>query len=122
MADPLEAFRKTVGAAAEDLLKGYKPRRYRGDKVVRDVVWGMVNLLPHELALIDSPVFQRLRGVYQTSLALLTYPCSVHSRFEHSIGALAIAEKVVPALNRRADGLVNELDKVELRLAALLHD
>jgi HD superfamily phosphohydrolase len=120
--DPLTTLRRQVANATLDLFGAYHPRLYRSDKVVRDVVWGMIDIFPHELALIDSPIFQRLRGVYQTSLALLTYPCAIHSRFEHSVGALAVADRVLRALERRADVGITDLDRLEVRLASLLHD
>ena len=80
----------------------------------------MISIYPHELVLIDSPLFQRLRRVNQTSLTLLTYPCSVHSRFEHSLGSLAVAERVLCVLRRRAG--IDQTDFLEVRLASLVHD
>jgi HD superfamily phosphohydrolase len=118
--EPLNLLRDEVAQTAGLLLSGYTPRRYRDSKVVRDVVWGMINILPHELAFIDSPIFQRLRGVHQTSLALLTYPCAGHSRFEHSLGCLAVADQVLRALERRIG--ITQVDRLTIRLAALLHD
>ncbi len=120
--DPLIELRERVTKVTAPLLEIYRRqmRDYRSDKIVRDVVWGMINILPHELAFIDSPFFQRLRNIFQTSLALLTYPCSVHSRFEHSLGALAIADRVIRALGRRVE--ITETERLEVRLAALLHD
>lgn len=116
----LDDLRKKISAGAEILLGNYHPRHYRGSKVVRDVVWGMVELLPHELAIIDSPLFQRLQGISQTSLAMLTYPCANHSRFEHSIGCVAVADRVLHALHRRIT--ITDHDRYVIRLAALLHD
>ena len=36
-------------------------------KILRDAIWGFPLYEPYELALIDSPVFQRLRNIFQTS-------------------------------------------------------
>ncbi len=119
-AGALAELRGKIADAAERLTGHYRPRRYRGGKVVRDVVWGMVDILPHELGFIDSPLFQRLRGISQTSLAMLTYPCANHSRFEHSIGCVAVADRVLHALGRRIG--ITEKDRLVVRLAALLHD
>jgi HD superfamily phosphohydrolase len=107
---------------AEERFGHYTLRGYRGSKVVRDVVWGMIDLMPHELAFVDSPVFQRLRNIYQTSLAFLTYPSAVHSRFEHSLGALSVTDRVLRALDKRTAAAFTELDLLEARLSALLHD
>jgi len=90
-------------------------------KIVRDVIWGFNLFEPYELAFIDSPPFQRLRNIFQTSLALYTYPCSVHSRFEHSLGAAAVASKMLDAISRKMKE-VDPVHRVETRLSALLHD
>lgn len=70
---------------------------------------------------MDAPCFQRLRNIFQTSLALYTYPCAVHSRFEHSLGVAILAEKMLEAIGRKGVPLAPVL-KLETRLAALLHD
>jgi HD superfamily phosphohydrolase len=107
-------------------------------KVIHDSLWGTVRFSWREMALIDSPIMQRLRDVHQTGLAYYVYPSARHSRFEHSLGATTVASRVFDALVHRqrsafrdivramwkdADPDVSVLRlKQELRLAALLHD
>ena len=90
------------------------------------------------MALIDSPIMQRLRDVHQTGLAFHVYPSAHHSRFEHCLGATTIASRVFDALLHRQRKLIKDIVgavnrgkekdieilrlKQELRLAALLHD
>ena len=105
------------------ILVEYQNRlpRYTQGKVLRDVIWGFNRYEPWEMTLIDSPPFQRLRNIFQTSLALYTYPCAVHSRFEHSLGVATVASRMLTAIRERC----REIDRVceiETRLAALLHD
>jgi HD superfamily phosphohydrolase len=76
----------------------------------------MIGLSPHEWAAVNSPVFQRLRGVRQLAMTHLVYPSAVHTRFEHSIGVCHVAG----LLGKR---LELDQDKTRVvRAAALLHD
>ncbi len=120
----------TVGRLGAELdrylaqaLQDYRNRlsRYSQRKIVRDVIWDFNVCEPHELAIIDSPPFQRLRNIFQTSLALFTYPCCVHSRFEHSLGTAAVASRMLAAIKQRT-GHRDLVSETETRLAALLHD
>lgn len=96
--------------------------------ILRDPVHGDIELTREELRLIDTPEFQRLRGVKQLGSASLVFPGATHSRFEHSIGTLHMTEQLVQAANRNADRdpagclHVADDDKRVLRICALLHD
>lgn len=105
------------------ILKAYIERLspYSQSKIVRDVIWNFNVFQPYELAVIDAPPFQRLRNIFQTSLALFTYPCCVHSRFEHSLGAATVASRMIAAIQQRT-GRTDQTSEIETRLAALLHD
>ena len=110
------------------------------EKVIHDPLWGTNSYYWPELALIDSPVLQRLRFIHQTGLAYHVYPSARHSRFEHSLGIVTIASRIFEALFERYSDTIltiaNEKEishgrdsiatthrlKHELRLAALLHD
>jgi uncharacterized protein len=106
-------------------------------KDIHDPIWGTNGFSWRELALIDSPIMQRLRGIHQTGLAFHVYPSSRHSRFEHSLGVTIVATRVFDAVVRRHAGQLRQIVKTvensdvqetlfrwrqELRLAALLHD
>jgi uncharacterized protein len=108
-------------------------------KVIHDNLWGTVRFTWRELALIDSPLMQRLRDIHQTGLAFHVYPSARHTRFEHSLGAVTIASRVFDALLHRQRNEIRDVAKAlwgkaeepenailrlkqELRLAALLHD
>ena len=92
------------------------------NKIIRDAVWGMIEVEAHEALLIDTPLFQRLRGIFQTGFTYLVYPCAVHSRFEHSLGCLHLAGRIVDRLRRGSCSQIDEAARVTVRLAALLHD
>ncbi len=83
---------------------------------VQDAVHGYITLNELEEAVLDTPEMQRLRRVRQLGFSNVVYPSATHTRFEHSLGALHIANMFADALN------VGEGRAQELRLAALLHD
>lgn len=107
-------------------------------KVVHDNLWGTNRFSWRELALIDSPVVQRLRDIHQVGLAFQVYPSALHTRFEHCLGAATLASRIFDAILERQGGEVREIARAiapaadpnvtisrlrqELRLAALLHD
>ena len=69
--EQLERLYSSVSRWAEDILDEYEPPTVTRGKVVRDAVHGFHSLAPHEIALIDSPIFQRLRYIHQNGLAHL---------------------------------------------------
>ena len=89
-------------------------------KLVRDAVHGDIELGPLEMELIDTPEFQRLRGIKQLGTAYLIYPAAMHTRFEHSLGTAWMAHRIIEALRRSRT--VTEEDEDLIRAAALLHD
>ena len=83
---------------------------------IRDSILGDLHLTDFELKVVDTVEMQRLRRIKQLGFTNLVYPGANHTRFEHSIGTLFLANKV---------GTTLELDKevVELlRICGLLHD
>ena len=68
---------------------------------------------------MDLPILQRLRGIHQTSLAYLTFPTALHTRFDHSLGVCAGTKRLASQVLGLKSG-----DKPydELAAAALLHD
>jgi HD superfamily phosphohydrolase/tRNA A-37 threonylcarbamoyl transferase component Bud32 len=105
----------------------------RDSKVINDSLLGNQFFTKPEVAVIDSPLLQRLKRIKQTGLAYQVFPSATHTRFEHCLGACTIAErsfkavqdrfsvefrgKPLPATDGRLDG-----DLAHLRMAALLHD
>jgi HD superfamily phosphohydrolase len=89
-------------------------------KVLRDAVHGDIELDPLEIELMDTPEFQRLRGIKQLGTASLVYPSATHTRFEHSLGTAWMVQGMVEALRRT--GAVDPEQAAAIRIAALLHD
>ena len=92
-------------------------------EVIRDPLWDNIRLEPAAVQAMDTPAFQRLRYVRQLGHAFLVYPGATHSRFEHALGAYHLARRALASLEERGDLVdVPELDRLAVRLAALLHD
>jgi hypothetical protein len=80
-------------------------------KDIHDPIWGTNGFSWREVALIDTPIMQRLRRIHQTGLAYQVYPSARHSRFEHSLGVTIVATKVFDALVRRHAGKLRQIVK-----------
>jgi len=85
-----------------------------------DPIHDFITVYKHELDIIDTPVFQRLRRIRQLAGAHLVYPGAQHSRFEHSLGTMHIASQAATMLKEKK--YLDSNDVANLRLAALLHD
>ena len=73
-----------------------------------------------ERDLVDSPFVQRLRRVHHLAGSYLVYPGAVHTRFEHSVGAMHVAGQIAESLTRAS--YMDAGQTQEMRIAALLHD
>lgn len=90
---------------------------------IHDPVHGRIWLTKVEIELINTPEFQRLRGIGQLTPVDLVFPGATHNRFAHSIGAahvigmIASQKPVAKYFSDEREPLIQLL-----RLAALLHD
>lgn len=96
--------------------------------VIRDPVHGDVYLTHEELRILDTRQMQRLRGIKQLGTAYLVFPGAVHTRFDHSIGSVHMATRMIEAVNLSVEldpagciGVGEEEARV-IRIAALVHD
>src|SRR5881398_3523776 len=89
-------------------------------KLIRDAVHGDIEMGALEVELIDTPEFQRLRGIKQLGTAYLVFPSAVHTRFEHSLGTSWMAHRILEKVRRV--GTISPDDETLIRVSALLHD
>ncbi len=82
--------------------------------ILKDPLYGFINIDKPFDELIETEYFQRLRNIKQLGQSYLIYPSANHSRFEHSIGAFYLALKFVEKIKMT--------HKKEFAAAALLHD
>ncbi len=103
------------------------------DKKIYDSVHGFIPFDEYEKDLIDSLPFQRLHYIHQLGIAYLVYPGATHTRFEHSLGVMALAtmmfEKVCKSVRPDVFHFVPRKGSSEflywrrvLRMASLCHD
>jgi len=93
-------------------------------KTIKDPVHGDIDFTSTEIRIIDTPQFQRLRFIRQLGPAHEVYPSAQHSRFEHMLGTMHIAQRIVDMVNRNAElgDKIGAKDTFIIRLVALLHD
>ncbi len=102
-----------------------------GKKMVRDPIYGYIEIEKDYAALVDTAEFQRLRNIVQTGYQAL-YPSALHNRFVHSLGVYHLGCKAIDFFyeNIQKDVPLDEmpagLDRDKLRrtflAACLLHD
>ena len=92
---------------------------------IRDPIHGAIGVDKGELAVIDHPVVQRLRGIRQLGFSHLPFPGATHTRYTHSLGAMHLAGQAFDACFRGFPFSSRERRRTLrrcLRLAALCHD
>ncbi|WP_299833995.1 HD domain-containing protein [uncultured Tenacibaculum sp.] len=114
---------------------------------ILDPIHGTIDITEIEKFIINQKLFGRLRKIKQNTLLNYVFPGANHTRFEHSIGVMHLAEEIYNKSNEnveithlknekysdkkeyktireliRNDEFKGEVLLQELRLAALLHD
>ena len=69
------------------------PKAYWGE--IKDPVHGYVYISEEEKNVIDSYPMQRLRRLRQLAGSEYVYPGANHTRFEHCVGVMYLAGKVL---------------------------
>jgi hypothetical protein len=91
--------------------------------VVRDPLWGTIELGGAARGVVDSAAFQRLRYIRQLGLAHLVYPGAHHTRFDHALGVHHLIRRAISSLADRGqlEGIAPE-ERALVPMAGLLHD
>jgi HD superfamily phosphohydrolase len=91
-------------------------------KIINDPVHGFISI-PSDLALrlIEHPYFQRLRNIKQLGLSHIVYPGAVHTRFQHTLGAMHLMSLAIETLKGKGHIITNQ-EKEAAECAILLHD
>src|SRR5438132_9453024 len=114
MLDPFEGEKSFLTIARPKLISMSK------SKLIRDAVHGDIEVSSLEVELMDTPEFQRLRGIKQLGTAYLVFPSAVHTRFEHSLGTSWMTHRILEVIQRNRQVPADE--EQIIRVSALLHD
>jgi HD superfamily phosphohydrolase len=94
------------------------------EKVIRDSVMGYIYIpTPFLNEIVDTPEFQRLRRIEQTSMRCL-FPSARHDRFIHSLGVYHLSRSVSSAIKQLSATNATNYENLLMcfEVAALLHD
>lgn len=94
-------------------------------EVIKDPIHGYIKVFEHELKIIDTPVFQRLRRLKQNTGADFVYPGATHTRFSHSLGAMHLAGLFTQRILDQIEGIADNTKRryyFMMRLWGLTHD
>lgn len=90
------------------------------DKIIKDCIYGHIAIPPLCMYFINTPEFQRLRRIKQLGMCHYVYPSASHTRFEHSIGVMHMAGKLVDHLRNFVE--IDNRTKQLIQLGGLYHD
>lgn len=96
-------------------------------KQFKDPIYGYISISKKIVgSIIDTPEFQRLRYIKQTSY-LPVYSSALHNRFVHSLGVYFLGKKAIDALFKNSEKILKECSinsdiQKTFQLACLLHD
>lgn len=105
---------ETIGLTEQILSQSSEGKSF-DDKNIKDSVWGMMRFSRDEMALINSPVVQRLRTIKQLGFTYLTYPSAEHSRFAHTLGVTHVVKLLVRSISDAA-ALTSEINIADIRI------
>jgi len=111
-------------------------RAYHLENLSHDPIHGYIPFTAHhdpsdavatERQIIDHPWVQRLRQIHQLQTAWWVYPTAEHTRFQHVLGAMHLASRVIAALYPSLCEVCPDTPSVGyieclMRMAGLLHD
>jgi len=91
-------------------------------KIVNDPVYGFINIPSEKIFdIIEHRYFQRLRRIKQLGLTDYVYPGAVHTRFQHTLGAVHLLNSAIQILRLKNVDISTEEEEAVM-LAILMHD
>ena len=99
----------------------------REPKVIHMAYLGTHQFFKHEMAIIDTPIVQRLKGISQLGPVYNVFPTARHTRFEHTLGVVISVDKMWKSISEKSslsflDDFKKKKIHSDLRISAILHD
>ena len=92
-------------------------------KIFNDSIHTNIKMSGPCLRIIDTPEFQRLHLLKQLGTTDFVFRCSIHTRFEHSLGVAHLAERFAKTLQKNQPELgITDADVLCVKIAGLCHD
>lgn len=89
-------------------------------KIIKDCIYGHIHVPELCVKFMDVPEFQRLRRVRQLSMAHYVYPSASHTRFEHSVGVMHMAGRMIDQMRNFTE--ISDKIKELVQLGGMYHD
>lgn len=126
----LSEFKSRIASFVSAYLSNYElhPDKDKPSvRIIHDPVWGSNQFHSWEMAIIDSPLLQRLRMIKQVGFGHYVYPTARHSRFDHTLGMVSVVSRIARGLNtegtlEKRHTRISPEKELMLRMAAVLHD
>lgn len=99
----------------------------REPKVIHMANLGTHQFFEHEMAIIDTPIVQRLKCISQLGPVYNIFPTARHTRFEHTLGVTISVDKMWKSISEKGSlSFLRDFEKKkilsDLRISAILHD
>lgn len=91
-------------------------------EIIPDPVHKYIPITSIEQRLLNTSALQRLLHIRQMGLTYMVFPGANHTRYEHSLGVMHIADLLASNLKIDKDHIGLEEHWQKIRIAALLHD
>lgn len=114
------------------LKNGLTLARLKFVERIPDPIWGQIAITSLERKLLRTPPLRRLHHIRQMGLAYLAFPGANHTRYEHSLGTMHVAYRLLELMDPSKISWNKTLELARLlqdpkavqtlRVAALLHD
>ena len=99
----------------------------RESKVIHMANLGTHQFFEYEMAIIDTPIVQRLKCISQLGPVYNVFPTARHTRFEHTLGVVISVDKMWKSISEKGSlsflsNTENQKILANLRISAILHD